>query len=243
MSSPSTALPPFPPFPPCRLLKKLRRKDNHQIALERREQGFSLYLNGANTTRYGPLQARHPLPPPPPPLPPPTQQPPVTGARNRASKTAGEPTHLLSAPPTPGGSSSGKCRHRQTQSHGKFFSLPSESRVCVTESEEVGEGEPRAKTAPSKRKGWSHNPIEVKSEGGVSLFIKAPSTCACTSSLANIGTELQRTHHIRCNGSLTIPTTELCSHIPRLPSFLWPLNEAGKPGNEAKSFASWLSRW
>ena len=34
--------------PSCRLLRKLRQKDNHQIELEKKEQGFSLYLNGAN---------------------------------------------------------------------------------------------------------------------------------------------------------------------------------------------------
>ncbi len=31
-----------------RLLKKLKEKDKKQQDLERREQGFSLYLNGAN---------------------------------------------------------------------------------------------------------------------------------------------------------------------------------------------------
>jgi hypothetical protein len=34
-----------------RILKKLRRKDEHQIELERKEQGFSVYLNGANVGR------------------------------------------------------------------------------------------------------------------------------------------------------------------------------------------------
>ena len=32
------------------LLKKLRRKDDRQIELERKEQGFSVYVNGANST-------------------------------------------------------------------------------------------------------------------------------------------------------------------------------------------------
>ena len=31
-----------------RLLKKLKEKDEKQLDLERREQGFSIYLNGAN---------------------------------------------------------------------------------------------------------------------------------------------------------------------------------------------------
>lgn len=38
-----------------RLLKKLRQKDSHQLELEKKEQGFALYLNGANlTNRYQP---------------------------------------------------------------------------------------------------------------------------------------------------------------------------------------------
>jgi len=32
-------------------LKKLRRKDNQQIELEKREQGFALYVNGANLSK------------------------------------------------------------------------------------------------------------------------------------------------------------------------------------------------
>ena len=34
-----------------RVLKKLKAKDDKQIELERREQGFSLYMNGANVGR------------------------------------------------------------------------------------------------------------------------------------------------------------------------------------------------
>lgn len=44
----------------CRLLKKLREKDAHQIELEKREQGFALYLNGANLSQTRP----HPQAPP-----------------------------------------------------------------------------------------------------------------------------------------------------------------------------------
>ena len=29
-------------------MKKLKEKDEHQVELEKREQGFSLYINGAN---------------------------------------------------------------------------------------------------------------------------------------------------------------------------------------------------
>ena len=35
-------------FTNCRLLKKLKTKDDEQVELEKREQGFSLYINGAN---------------------------------------------------------------------------------------------------------------------------------------------------------------------------------------------------
>ena len=31
-----------------RLLKKLKKKDEQQIELEKKEQGFSIYVNGAN---------------------------------------------------------------------------------------------------------------------------------------------------------------------------------------------------
>ena len=33
------------------MLKKLKAKDDKQIELERKEQGFSLYMNGANVGR------------------------------------------------------------------------------------------------------------------------------------------------------------------------------------------------
>ena len=40
---------PFLPFlVTCRLLKKLKKKDEQQIELEKKEQGFSIYVNGAN---------------------------------------------------------------------------------------------------------------------------------------------------------------------------------------------------
>jgi len=32
----------------CRLLKKLKKKNEQQIELEKKEQGFSIYVNGAN---------------------------------------------------------------------------------------------------------------------------------------------------------------------------------------------------
>ena len=35
-----------------RILKELRKKDSHQVELEKREQGFSLYLNGANLSHH-----------------------------------------------------------------------------------------------------------------------------------------------------------------------------------------------
>ncbi len=38
-----------------RLLKRLRRKNRKQIQVERKEQGFSLYVNGANAERDFPV--------------------------------------------------------------------------------------------------------------------------------------------------------------------------------------------
>lgn len=41
-----------------RLLKKLRQKDSHQVELEKKEQGFTLYLNGANLSSRRPPPTR-----------------------------------------------------------------------------------------------------------------------------------------------------------------------------------------
>lgn len=37
------------PLSSCRVLRKLRQKNPGDIELERREKGFALYVNGANT--------------------------------------------------------------------------------------------------------------------------------------------------------------------------------------------------
>ena len=42
----------------CRLLKRLRKKDKKQVQLERKEKGFSIYVNGANTDSQVPSQAK-----------------------------------------------------------------------------------------------------------------------------------------------------------------------------------------
>ena len=65
----------------CRLLKKLSQKGEKEVELERKEQGFSLYLNGANTAPPPPphrrLQSQSAA----------TQQ--QLPSQNRASGTAG----------------------------------------------------------------------------------------------------------------------------------------------------------
>ena len=77
----------------CRLLKKLREKDSHQIELEKREQGFALYLNGANLSHRS--SRHHPQAPP-------TRKSKRTIAddgkqsdRKRPSKTAGQYSVLV----------------------------------------------------------------------------------------------------------------------------------------------------
>lgn len=47
---------------PCRLLKKLKKKNEQQIELEKKEQGFSIYVNGANVElgrAYSRAKSRH----------------------------------------------------------------------------------------------------------------------------------------------------------------------------------------
>jgi len=61
-----------------RIMKKLQNKNNEQKLLEQREQGFSLYINGANASLQLPVQ-RH-----------------VRKATNRNTKTAGILMCLLS---------------------------------------------------------------------------------------------------------------------------------------------------
>ena len=57
--SPLPSLPslPSPPSPP-RLLRRLQRKSSLEVELEKREQGFALYLNGANISRRHRNQAQ-----------------------------------------------------------------------------------------------------------------------------------------------------------------------------------------
>ena len=44
----------------CRLLKRLRKKSKKQIDIERKEQGFSIYVNGANTEMVAKKQQKSP---------------------------------------------------------------------------------------------------------------------------------------------------------------------------------------
>ena len=46
----------------CRLLKKLKKKNDQQIEMEKKEQGFSIYVNGANVElgrAYSRAKSRH----------------------------------------------------------------------------------------------------------------------------------------------------------------------------------------
>ena len=127
----------------CRLLKKLREKDSHQIELEKREQGFALYLNGANLSR-----SKHNLQ---------AQAPPTRKSkrsdRKRPSKTAGEGCVLTS----------GLCID---------VCVPAESSHIAISDER--EEESRARTAPSKRKSWALDSIELRTEDGDPLHVRAP---------------------------------------------------------------------
>ena len=96
--------------------------------MEKREQGFALYLNGAN------------LPAPKANKAPPTRKGRGSEQRQRTSKTAGE---------------------SETE------------RSEVTQEETEGD---RAKTAPSKRKSWRCDSIDVKAEEGDTVHIRAPGT-------------------------------------------------------------------
>lgn len=62
-------------------MKKLQHKSSEQRLLEQREQGFSLYLNGANASLQLPLLRCH------------TKK--VTDKQKRNTKTAGMILHLL----------------------------------------------------------------------------------------------------------------------------------------------------
>ena len=46
-------------------------------------------------------------------------------------------------------------------------------------SRQTSEDESRAKTAPSKRKYWKHDSIDLKVQEGDPVHIKAPGTCTC----------------------------------------------------------------
>ncbi|XP_069503122.1 katanin-interacting protein [Ambystoma mexicanum] len=103
-----------------RVLKQLNSKDLMQVELERLEQGFSLYLNGANSELR-----RQPT------------------ARSPADSQRGGP-HTARA--------SGREPSRRQEAH-------------------------RSHTAPAKihRKGWSQNPVNIRTESGPRVNIDPPS--------------------------------------------------------------------
>ncbi|XP_022794557.1 protein KIAA0556-like [Stylophora pistillata] len=116
-----------------RLLKKLKEKNEQQIELEKKEQGFSLYVNGANVglgQAYSRAKSR---------------------SSSRHTKTAGD-----------------AYRERKKNLQHELETLEREA-----ESRDV-----RVKTAPdptpSTRKGWKYDSIQIKTEGGKSVRLKAP---------------------------------------------------------------------
>ncbi len=106
-----------------RLLSKLRKKDSRQIELEKKEQGFSLYLNGANLSKSNKA-------------PPARKGRPKT--RQRTSKTAGGAV---------------------------------DSDIAIKPVKD------RAKTAPSSRKSWVCDTLQLKTEEGEALHVPAPGRC------------------------------------------------------------------
>lgn len=140
-----------------RLLKKLREKDTRQIELEKLEQGFALYLNGANLSRT----VNRPQAPP-------TRKSRRVDSdvcnqpeRRRPSKTAGQVYKSLS--------SDMKINFRVDFCAFGICS-PADSNHNTGMEEEAN----RAKTAPSKRKSWAIDSIELRTEDGDPLHVKAP---------------------------------------------------------------------
>ncbi|XP_048575764.1 katanin-interacting protein [Nematostella vectensis] len=116
-----------------RLLKRLKEKDEQQIEIEKKEQGFSIYVNGANTGIVGP---------------------PVTA------------------------SPKSRCTSRQTKTADTYSER---KRVLQQELQylEREAGELRVKTAPDQtvsaaRKGWDPGALQIKTEKGPRVKIRAP---------------------------------------------------------------------
>lgn len=116
-----------------RLLKKLKTKDEQQIELEKKEQGFSIYVNGANVELgQGNLHAK-------------------SRSTSRHSKTAGDAYHE---------------RKRLLQHELQNLEREAEARDI------------RVKTAPDQdlitRKGWNYDSIQIRTDEGKKLKLKAP---------------------------------------------------------------------
>ena len=172
-----------------RLLRRLCQKDAKEAELERKEQGFSLYLNGANMApppRVKPRQASH------------TSQPVMSSIISesalsncsRSSRTAGTnctPSPLTHPPLTTHHTSltSYLLQVAMSNIHQKCKSLHNLSHdlgitSCDTSCDEVLDvfsREVRSKTAPSKRKSWSHETVAVRTQDGHAMPVTVPGQC------------------------------------------------------------------
>lgn len=114
-----------------RLLKELKKKDDQQIELEKKEQGFSIYVNGANV-EFGNVHFRT-----------------KSRSTSRHSKTAGDAYH----------------QRKKLLQH-ELQNLEAEARDI------------RVKTAPDQtpvtRKGWNYDSIQIRTDEGRKLKVKAP---------------------------------------------------------------------
>lgn len=116
-----------------RLLKKLKKKNEQQIELEKKEQGFSIYVNGANVElgrAYSRAKSR---------------------SSSRHTKTAGDAYHE---------------RKKILQHELQALEREAEARDI------------RVKTAPdatpTSRKGWKYDSIQIKTDEGKRVKIRAP---------------------------------------------------------------------
>ncbi|XP_078346621.1 katanin-interacting protein-like isoform X3 [Oculina patagonica] len=116
-----------------RLLKKLKKKNEQQIEMEKKEQGFSIYVNGANVElgrAYSRAKSR---------------------SSSRHTKTAGDAYHE---------------RKKILQHELQTLEREAEAR------------EMRVKTAPdhtpTSRKGWKYDSIQIKTDEGRRVKLRAP---------------------------------------------------------------------
>ena len=142
-----------------RLLKKLQKKDSRQVEMEKREQGFSLYLNGANLSHRQTSHVYH----------------------HASQKPVGNISE-----PVPSSEPDTKERTRPSRTAGMFkwtqLKLGLESCGTPSDPDSAGGGDDsecngetsRAKSAPSKRKSWSHSAVRLKTASGEPITVPAP---------------------------------------------------------------------